>query len=58
MIHAIFSKILPSILTKERKSPHQFTENESLLINVCSLNVQDALLKLNSNIKGLVLAAL
>ena len=53
MIRSIFSKISPSILTKEAKSPHQFSENESLLVDVCSLNVQDALLKLNSSTKGL-----
>lgn len=53
MTRSIFSKISPSILTKEAKSPHQFSENESLLVDVCSLNVQDALLKLNSNTKGL-----
>ncbi len=53
MTRSIFSKISPSILTKEAKSPHQFSDNESLLVDVCSLKVQDALLKLNTNIKGL-----
>jgi P-type Mg2+ transporter len=53
MTRSIFSKISPSVLTKEAKSPHQFSENESLLVDVCSLNVQDALLKLKSSTKGL-----
>jgi Mg2+-importing ATPase len=53
MTRSIFSKISPSVLTKEAKSPHKFSENESLLVDICSLNVQDALLKLNSNTKGL-----
>ncbi len=53
MTRSIFSKISPSVLTKEAKSPHQFSENESLLVEICSLKVQDALLKLNSDIKGL-----
>lgn len=53
MTRSIFSKISPSVLTKEAKSPHKFSENESLLVDVCSLNIQENLLRLNTNIKGL-----
>jgi P-type Mg2+ transporter len=53
MTRSIFSKISPSVLTKEVKSFHQFSENESKLVDVCSLKVNDALTKLNSNVKGL-----
>ncbi len=53
MTRSIFSKISPSVLTKEAKSPHKFTEDESLLIDICSLKSQDVLLKLNSDLRGL-----
>jgi Mg2+-importing ATPase len=53
MTKSIFSKISPSVLTREAKSPHKFSEDERLLVDVCSLSWQDALLRLNSNIKGL-----
>ena len=53
MTKSIFSKISPSALTKEAKSPHKFSEDERLLVDVCGLSGQDALLHLNSNIKGL-----
>ncbi len=53
MTKSIFSKIYPSVLTKEAKSPHQFSDNEKSLIELCSLNVQENLARLNSGIKGL-----
>src|SRR5512135_1721623 len=53
MARSIYSKISPSILTKEAKSPHKFSEDESLLISICGFKLQDVLLKLNSNISGL-----
>lgn len=53
MTRSIFSKISPSVLTKEAKSPHKFSENESFLLEVCRLPVQEAFLRLRSNINGL-----
>ncbi len=53
MARSIFSKISPSIFTKEAKSPHQTSENERHLIDICGLELQETLIKLNTNIKGL-----
>jgi P-type Mg2+ transporter len=53
MARSIFSKISPSTFTKEAKSPHQISENERSFIEICSLNIQDALSRLNTDSKGL-----
>lgn len=53
MTRSIFSKIYPAVLTKEAKSPHQFSDNEKLLVELCGLNAQENLTRLNSSIKGL-----
>jgi len=53
MTRSIFSKISPSTFTKEAKSPHQTSENERLLVDICGLDVQASLTRLETNIKGL-----
>ncbi len=53
MARSIFSKISSSNFTKEAKSPHQTSENERLLIDLCSLDIKDTLQKLETDIKGL-----
>lgn len=53
MTRSIFSKISPSTFTKEAKSPHQTSENERLLVDICGLDVQGSLTRLDANIKGL-----
>ncbi|MCK9209947.1 MAG: magnesium-translocating P-type ATPase [Ignavibacteriaceae bacterium] len=53
MTRSIFSKISPSTFTKEAKSPHQTSENERLLVDICGLDVQASLTHLETNIKGL-----
>lgn len=53
MARSIFSKISPSLFTNAAKTPHKVSENEELLINICSLDIQESLLKLNSNLIGL-----
>ncbi len=53
MARSIFSKISSSNFTKEAKSPHQTSENERRLIEVCSLDVKGSLEKLETDIKGL-----
>ncbi|HED38051.1 MAG TPA: magnesium-translocating P-type ATPase, partial [Ignavibacteria bacterium] len=51
MVRSIFSKISPSIFTKEAKSPHQTSKSEQLLIDICSYDVQKALQQLNTDLK-------
>jgi Mg2+-importing ATPase len=53
MAKSIFSKISPSIFTKEAKTPHNATEDEKLLIDICNLPHQDTISKLNSRDSGL-----
>lgn len=42
MARSIFPKISPSVFTKEAKKPHQISEDESLLIEICQLDVPEA----------------
>ena len=53
MIRSIFSKISTSTFTKEAKAPHQFSENEKLLIDICGSEIQDTLASLNTSLNGL-----
>ena len=50
---SIFSKISQSLFTKTAKTPHSFSENEKLFIDICELDVHESILKMNSDIKGL-----
>ncbi|HEX2867457.1 MAG TPA: magnesium-translocating P-type ATPase [Ignavibacteriales bacterium] len=53
MVRSIFSKISPVLFTKEAKTPHQKSIDEQILVEVCGLNVDDAVKRLHSNINGL-----
>ncbi|MGA7723476.1 MAG: magnesium-translocating P-type ATPase [Ignavibacteriaceae bacterium] len=53
MAKSIFSKISPSIFTKEAKTPHNATDDEKLLIEICNLSHQDTITKLKSRDSGL-----
>lgn len=53
MPRSLFSKISTSTLSKEAKAPHKASENERKLIEICELDVKDALKKLNTNPLGL-----
>jgi Mg2+-importing ATPase len=53
MPRSIFSKISPSILSKEAKLPHKASENERRHIEICGLDVNEALFKLNTSVNGL-----
>ncbi len=53
MIRSIFSKISTSTFTKEAKAPHQISENEKFLINVCSSDIQNTLTTLKTSLNGL-----
>ncbi len=53
MAKSIFSKISPSLFTKEAKTPHSTTLDEQRLIEICKLTHQETLTKLNSRDNGL-----
>lgn len=53
MPRSIFSKISQSVFTKAAKSPHKASENEQRLIEICGLDVNDAISKLQSDVNGL-----
>jgi P-type Mg2+ transporter len=53
MTKSIFSKISSSTFTKEAKAPHNISEQEKLLIDICRSNTQEAITKLNTNLHGL-----
>ena len=53
MAKSIFSKISPSLFTKEAKTPHSATLDEKRLIDICKLSPKDTLLKLNSTENGI-----
>lgn len=53
MAKSIFSKISPSIFTREAKLPHRTTDDEKLLIEMCSLSPQDTIKRMNSSPYGL-----
>ncbi len=48
MAKSIFSKISPSLFTKEAKTPHSATLDEQKLIDMCKISVLDNLSKLES----------
>jgi Mg2+-importing ATPase len=53
MAKSIFSKISPSLFTKEAKTPHSATLDEKRLIDICKLTQQTTLLKLESTENGI-----
>ncbi len=53
MAKSIFSKISPSLFTKEAKTPHSATLDEKRLIEICKLTQQETLLNLNSSENGI-----
>jgi Mg2+-importing ATPase len=53
MAKSIFSKISPSLFTKEAKTPHSATLDEKRLIDICKLTQQATLLKLESTENGI-----
>jgi Mg2+-importing ATPase len=53
MAKSIFSKISPSIFTKEAKTPHSATLDEQRLIEFCRITLNEAYSKLNSSELGL-----
>jgi P-type Mg2+ transporter len=53
MTKSIFSKISSSTFTKEAKAPHNTSQQEILLIDICESNTQDAIVKLSTNLQGL-----
>jgi P-type Mg2+ transporter len=53
MAKSIFSKISSSNITKEAKSPHQVSENERRLIDICNVEVSAAIEKLETTSNGL-----
>ncbi|MFA3783282.1 magnesium-translocating P-type ATPase [Melioribacteraceae bacterium 4301-Me] len=53
MRRSIFSKISSSAFTKAAKAPHKASENESRLIEICGLEVNEALKRLRTSPSGL-----
>lgn len=53
MAKSIFSKISPSIFTKEAKTPHSATLDEQRLMEICKLSHQETITKLNSRDNGI-----
>ncbi|MCL5031327.1 MAG: magnesium-translocating P-type ATPase [Bacteroidetes bacterium] len=53
MVKSIFSKISPSIFTKEAKTPHSATLDEQRLMEICKLSHQETITKLNSRDNGI-----
>ncbi len=53
MAKSIFSKISPSLFTREAKTPHRTTDDEKLLIEMCALSPQETILQMKSNSSGL-----
>ncbi len=53
MALTIFSKVSSATITKEARTPHQASENERLLIEVCSLPVPEALARLKTDVTGI-----
>ncbi|HLP15263.1 MAG TPA: magnesium-translocating P-type ATPase [Bacteroidota bacterium] len=53
MVRSLFSKISPRLVTQEAQTPHQASETERLLIDICALDVQQAILQLKSTVSGL-----
>jgi Mg2+-importing ATPase len=56
MIKTIFSKVPASAFTKEAKTPHTFSDQEKLLVNICGSTAQDAINTLGTNLQGLTSA--
>ena len=54
MAKSIFSKISPSLFTKEAKTPHSATLDEQHLIDICGLTQQKTIEKMNSRDNGLI----
>jgi len=53
MAKSIFSKISPSLFTKEAKTPHNATLDEQRLMDICRLSYQETLNELKSQENGL-----
>ncbi len=53
MAKSIFSKISPSLFTKEAKTPHSTTLDEQRLINICKLTQHETISNLDSTENGL-----
>ncbi len=53
MAKSIFSKISPSIFTKEAKTPHRTTLDEKKLIEICRLSNQETIFNLKSSESGI-----
>ena len=53
MAKSIFSKISPSLFTKEAKTPHNATLDEQRLMNICRLSYQDTINELKTQENGL-----
>lgn len=53
MALSIFSKVSSATIAKEAKTPHQASENERRLMEICSLSIPEALAKLKTGITGI-----
>ena len=53
MAKSIFSKISPSLFTKEAKTPHNATLDEQRLMDICRLSYQDTINELKTQENGL-----
>lgn len=53
MTKSIFSKVPSSTFTKEAKAPHKISEQEKLLIDICTTEVQETFRKLDTKPQGL-----
>jgi len=53
MALTIFSKVSSATITKEARTPHQASDNERRLIEICGLPVQEALGRLKTSILGI-----
>lgn len=53
MAFSIFSKTSSAVFAKEAKAPHQISESEKLLFEICNLSNNDAFEKMKSSAQGL-----
>lgn len=53
MALTIFSKVSSATITKEARTPHQASDNERLLIEICALPIQEALTRLKTSVSGI-----
>jgi P-type Mg2+ transporter len=53
MAKSIFSKVSPSLVASEAKTPHRATDDEKLLIDICALSSQETIVQVKSSMTGL-----